>query len=200
MVAGVIHGLMIIQVLLFDLAIEKTNLSQWLKSNQIQRKEQVGSVLEDINIGLSCSSESMRLSDEVVSIHAATFVDGFRKFSLHKPTKRPGVLQINSYSEIGDVLFNSHVIEVLPIIKQSALNDPKWQIRLQYGLDKQMKQLLNKSFPNETGGILIGLVNFNRRIIYVTRVLPAPPDSTEHPYAFIRGTKDIPEKVYGNSG
>jgi proteasome lid subunit RPN8/RPN11 len=86
-------------------------------------------------------------------------------------------------------------IELLPVISLLARNYPTWEVRLRYGLEQEMKKLLLQAKPNETGGLLIGMVNLKRRIIYITRILPAPPDSKGSPYAFVRGVRDIPERV-----
>jgi proteasome lid subunit RPN8/RPN11 len=184
-----------LQVLLFDLAIDNPMLSRWLRRNQQEREELVGSVLEDIYIGLSCSSETMRLSDEIVSLHSSAFATGFRKVANQDPQKRLGKLQISYFSEASDLLFSVQSLTVNPITHLSARNNPRWEIRFRHGLDQDMKRFLHRTAPNETGGLLIGLINQKRRIIYVTRILPAPADSKSSPYAFVRGIKDIPSQV-----
>jgi len=45
--------------------------------------------------------------------------------------------------------------------------------------------------PSETGGITLGRINRNRRILYVTEALPPPPDSKHSPTRFVRGTKGV---------
>ncbi len=184
-----------LQVLLFDLAIDNRGLSRWLRRNQQEREEQVGSILEEIYIGLSCSSETMRLADEIVSLHSSAFTTGFRKAATQPLPKGTGILQISQYNDEESFHFNSQSLQVGPVTKLTARNDPEWEIRFRYGLDQEMKRLLRLAAPNETGGLLIGLVNLKRRIIYVTRVLPAPPDSKSGPFAFVRGTQDIPDRV-----
>ena len=184
-----------LQVSIFDLAIDNDEISQWLKSNQKEREGQVGSVLEEVHIGLSCSSETMRLSDEVVSLHAATFANGFRKYSQIEKPARSGIIQISHYSDKGEISFSSRAINVFPFTKLKTKNNAEWEVRLKYGIEKEMKWLLRQASPNETGGLLIGLINRNRRIIYVTRILHAPPDSKGSPYAFVRGIEDVPEKI-----
>jgi len=55
--------------------------------------------------------------------------------------------------------------------------------------------MLCENKPNETGGLFIGRINAKRKIIYITRVLPAPPDSESSPYAFRRGVQDAPDEI-----
>jgi len=185
-----------LQVLVFDMAIENPALSRWLQSNREQRDQEVGSVLEEINVGISCTSETMRLSDEVVSLHAGSFATGLRRCAKERDLSIAGRIQVSQYSEQGNVTTVVQQFDVSPMVIITARNDPSWLVRLKYGLDRNLKHLLQEASPNETGGLLIGLVNFKRRIIYVTRILPAPPDSISSPYAFVRGIRDVPFQVF----
>ena len=184
-----------LQVLAFDMALEVPALSSWLQANQQQREQPVGSILEDINIGISCSSETMRLADEVVSLHTATFATGFRRYATENRQYDAGRLQISLYNEADKVPVIVEQADIRPMTTVAARNDPTWEVRLRPGHQEEMQELLHRAKPRETGGLLIGQVNFKRKIIYVTRVLPAPPDSKSSPYAFVRGVQDVPEKV-----
>ena len=179
----------------FDAAIEDGDVSRWLRSSREQREEEVGSVLEEINIGISCSSETMRLSDEVVSTHAAAFTRGFRACARGRDSNSVGSLQVGWCGDEDDVTSFVQRIDVPPITVRVSPNDPTWQVRLRAGLVEEMQKMLRKAAPNETGGILVGAANLKRRIVYVTRMLPEPPDSEGTPYAFVRGIEDVPEVV-----
>jgi hypothetical protein len=66
---------------MFDAAIDDTNVSESLNEVKGTRDDQVGSGgLEDIQVGLSCSSATMRLADEVVSFHAAAITRRLRPY------------------------------------------------------------------------------------------------------------------------
>lgn len=184
-----------LRVLVFDMAIENSALSRWLRSDQELREGETGSVLEEISVGISCSSETMRLSDEFVSIHAASFAMGFRRCASERDANNAGRVQISQCSEAGSVRTIVREFNIPPMIVLTARNDPAWQVRLKHGLEKKLKKILRQASPNETGGLLIGVVDFKNRTVYVTRIIPAPPDSKSHPYAFVRGIQDIPEKV-----
>lgn len=184
-----------LQALLFDMAIENPAISHWLQSNKEQRKS-TGSIFEEINIGISCSSETMRLSDEVASLHAALFAMGYRKIAKEQTNNSLGRIQISQHSEEESLKTVVKQFDVLPITVLRARNNHNWQVRLGYDSKMKLEKLFKQASPNETGGLLIGMVNHNRKIIYVTRVLPAPPDSKSYPYAFVRGIKDIPNYVY----
>ena len=56
-----------------------------------------------------------------------------------------------------------------------------------------------KKLPNETGGILVGTYDMQRKIVYVVDCLLAPPDSEEWPTGFIRGFQGLNSQERGNS-
>jgi integrative and conjugative element protein (TIGR02256 family) len=60
-------------------------------------------------------------------------------------------------------------------------------------LHQQRRELL----PNETGGVLIGSFDTQRRIVYVVDMLPSPPDSVEWPTVYIRGFQGLAQQVRG---
>lgn len=180
---------------ILDLAIDQPGISNWLKSTEIQRDTNPETILEEISIGMSCSSETMKISDDTVSFHASLFSQRFRKNAQNSGTKKHGFLQI-SFSDIdrkSNCIVQSY--EILPVSVILAENDKKWQIRIKADAREQLMQSLHKSGGNETGGLLIGQMDPKKMIVYITRILPAPPDSKCWPIAFERGILDVPEEV-----
>ena len=64
------------------------------------------------------------------------------------------------------------------------------------------QKLLNKIFnarliklPNETGGVLVGSFDMQRKIVYVLDALPSPPDSKEWPTVYIRGCRGLRQQI-----
>lgn len=57
-----------------------------------------------------------------------------------------------------------------------------------------------KKLPNETGGALVGIYDFERKIIYVAQSINSPSDSIEQSRSYIRGIEGLPEKleIYSN--
>lgn len=180
---------------IFDLAIDSPEISNWLKSTKIQRDNYPNTILEEINIGISCNSETMRLADDSVSLHASLFSLGFRKYALSERHNDSGFLQIsyNYFDQESRCTVQSY--EILPTYVIMGENNKQWQIRVKDAVRNQLMQYLHQSDQNETGGLLIGQINSKKKIVYITRILPAPPDSTCGPYAFERGVLDVPEEV-----
>ena len=183
-----------LQVLVFDMAIDYPEISKWLQLNRDERELKLGSRLQEVNLGISCSSDTMRLSDEIVSLHSASFTAGFKRIAKTGSIEE-GFIQLNFYNDKEEDPFYIKTIRIPQTIVMGCRNSPDWKVRIHSGIDKELKQLLEESKPNETGGFLIGLINKNRKTIYITRILRAPPDSISSPYAFVRGTSDIPDEI-----
>lgn len=67
----------------------------------------------------------------------------------------------------------------------------QWKIYIDNWLLEGMKGIRFSKLPNETGGILIGSIDFQRKIIYVCDSLFAPPDSKESMISFERGVEGL---------
>lgn len=183
-----------IQAFVFDKAIESDEISEWLRANRDERENELGSRLQEVSIGLSCSSETMRLSDEIVSLHSAAFTAGFKKIA-EEDDFDEGYVQINYYDELKESPFRySHFKIPLTIVLKDR-NKTGWKVRLSGGAEKTLRELFSSAKPNETGGILVGYVNWEREVVYITRALKPPSDSRSSPLAFVRGISDIPEEV-----
>ncbi|MFW6016825.1 MAG: ThiF family adenylyltransferase [bacterium] len=177
-------------IYLYDKAIENKYLSKWL--NQVKEKKDNGNFeLEEINIGLGCSSETLRLADDMVSIHSSLFSNKIKSFIY----KDFGALYLTCFDDSKNGSIKNLEFIVPSFNKYRFKNDSDWQLRINSELKDEMWQLLNNNKPNETGGILFGRMDYKRKIIYVTRIMDAPPDSIKKPYLFKRGTQNVTEKL-----
>jgi integrative and conjugative element protein (TIGR02256 family) len=174
--------------------MESDEISEWLQANRDERESELGSRLQEVSIGLSCSSETMRLSDEIVSLHSAAFTAGFKSLAKEGDLDQ-GYIQINCYDESKESPFRYSHFKIPQTIVLKDRNKTGWKVRLSDAAEKTLRESFTSAEPNETGGVLIGLVNWNRRTVYVTRVLKPPSDSCSSPYAFVRGTSDVPDEV-----
>lgn len=55
--------------------------------------------------------------------------------------------------------------------------------------------LRGRRLPNETGGVLIGHFDADRKTVYVADILGSPPDSKEWPTVYIRGAEGLSASV-----
>lgn len=181
-----------LQIQLYDLAIDNEVLSSWLQS-QHDRSSEIGSGLDEITIGLGCSSDTMQMADDEISYHASLAAISIKNRWLAN-SSRAGI-QVSflheNQSALGTAIFSEFAkVHVLP-----AVNASDWQIRLSDRAFARIRQQTISELPNETGGLLAGFIHHKRKIIYVTRVLDPPPDSEGYPYAFKLGVQDVPDKL-----
>ncbi|OPY48442.1 MAG: thiamine biosynthesis protein ThiF [Methanosaeta sp. PtaU1.Bin060] len=177
---------------IFDWGIEDDIISDWLRQNQEKRESIIGSGLEEITIGVSCSSESMRLSDEISSLHSASFAICFRKAA--EESRSDGTIQLGYINVTEDII---NVVRKRNIGKTHVIqahNNPLWQVRLSNNSMESLRMLYSKSGGCEIGGLLIGIINQKYKIIYVTRIKTIS-DSMCRPYLFVRGTHNLPEDL-----
>jgi len=183
-----------LMMLTYDMAIQNSILSDWLQRNKKIQKDGYAQ-MEGITIGLSCSSDSVRLADETVSLHAASLTSGLRN-QINKPRNSGnGSVRINHVDLNNNVSFHSSQVTFGPLNILKAKNIKDWEVRLKQETSEEMFSQLSANTPNETGGLLIGRVDYSRRTIYVTRVFTAPEDSIKTPYLFVRGVKGIPKMI-----
>jgi|GEM_PF-564575 len=182
-----------LQTLIYDSAIEDDTVAAWLEEVKATRDDRVGSGgLEDIQIGLSCSSATMRLADEVVSFHAAAVTRRLRPYlAKDGPSRTEGAVYRSFLGDDGDSRASTQTFAPTVVLEADA----GWQIRIAASAAETMSMLLRKHSPSETGGILVGRIAAPRKTIYVTRLVPAPPDSRGTPWVFTRGTEKLPEAL-----
>jgi integrative and conjugative element protein (TIGR02256 family) len=182
-----------LQTLIFDSAIEDDAVAAWLEEVKSTRDDRVGSGgLEDIQIGLSCSSATMRLADEVVSFYAAAVTRRLRPYlAKDGPARTDGSVHRSFLGDDGDSRAATQTFA--PTVVLGA--DAGWQVRIAASAADEMSRLMRRHSPSETGGILVGRIAATKRTIYVTRLVPAPPDSRGTPWIFTRGTERLPETL-----
>ncbi|MDO9528118.1 MAG: ThiF family adenylyltransferase [Syntrophales bacterium] len=135
----------------------------------------------------SCSSQTAVVAQDCVAIHGGILTRQIKKVIFNKTA----LAYINSISEVNSSVKVTEVIPSEVIVKEQDL----WQFRIsQFAVD-EMNEYRNQKLPNETGGVLIGWINSHEKVIYIGKALPAPPDSNERPYSFIRGKDGLYKKV-----
>lgn len=178
-----------IQAHIFDLACAYDNLSAWLKAEEAAAKNELQ--FEEIAIGMGCHTDTMRLADDVISLHTALISTSFKRQIIQ--VSDSGYLQISFLSEENDI--SNLQIPIPKVEVLHAHNDQSWEIRVADQVKQQILGLVAESGRNETGGILIGRADSARKLIHVTKALPPPPDSQSTPYMFVRGIRDVWDSV-----
>jgi integrative and conjugative element protein (TIGR02256 family) len=69
-----------------------------------------------------------------------------------------------------------------------------WTIGWDDGVHERLQALRHAHLPNETGGILLGIIDTALKRIQVVDVVEAPPDSVGTPAGFICGVQGLEER------
>ncbi len=178
-----------IKAYLSTLACEQDYLSDWLKAGRAAEKRDLQ--FEEVPIGMGCHTDTMVLADDEISFHAALMSIDFKRQIMQASGE--GYLQLSFFSDEGDLPRQQMSVPTVEVLR--AENNEQWEIRVTEPVKREILRSVAESAPNETGGILIGDVNPIHKVVYVTKVLPPPPDSRSTPYMFVRGIKDIPDAV-----
>lgn len=140
-----------------------------------------------LRVGRSCRDVSVTLPQDLVALHAANGSRALRRL-LETPTAQITVWQTDPASGAVTVI-NAEPQEV--VVQQ--LGD--WMLCTDRWLESQLQELRTARLPNETGGVLLGTIDCERRRIIVVDYIPSPPDSVEWPIVYIRGCRDLPQLV-----
>jgi hypothetical protein len=181
-----------LQVSLYTQALSNKTVSEWLQREyELSKTDKV-----KINVGVGCNSETIILSDEMVSLHAAYFAGVLKNTLPASKNETNGIIYLSTIQN-NDQGFNvsTSSIEIAPFIATTAVNDKSWSIRIKKDITEIMKREMGIAMPHETGGVFIGCVNYKTKTIHVVDVITAPSDSQSNPVCFCRGISGLPERV-----
>ncbi len=134
----------------------------------------------------SCRDVSSTLPQHLASLHAAITSCAFRD-----AIAKPGAT-IRLWRAAPDMTVTSVVVAAEPTIEHevggwTVCSDPRFFNRI--------AELRRAKLPNETGGVLLGSFDLERKIIYLVDTVPSPPDSKEWPTLYIRGSEGLAAEV-----
>lgn len=90
-------------------------------------------------------------------------------------------------------------LAVTPIVAKPAAvrrgQIADWTLVIDDDLLALLDALRAEKLPNETGGVLLGVYDMDRRAVYVVDATPSPPDSAEWPVCYVRGCEGLPEQI-----
>lgn len=136
-----------------------------------------------IRLSISCRDVTARIPQEAVAILAGVAGHQFRKI-LRSEDAFIGVWHIDeSTSSLTPHFFEPEEGDVWDI--------EGWTIFVSKSLVEKIVDARLSKLPNETGGILIGGYDFERKKVYLTDTILSPSDSEEYPTAYIRGTDGV---------
>jgi hypothetical protein len=147
----------------------------------------LGSRSGRIRYARSCRDLSNEIPQDLVALHTASATRALRAAA------ERDVAAISLWRSNADDVGIEHIpVDVTEAIEVRAGD---WTVCVDsWLLDKVMRSRAGK-LPNETGGVLVGMHDMQRKILYVLDTLPSPPDSTEWPTVYIRGSRGLTTRL-----
>lgn len=131
----------------------------------------------------SCGDISSRMSQSLVALHSAIGSHALRQL-LEDDAASIAVFRADKDSfEVRRFSFKPAPF--------SANRDSGWMVCVSETVLGKVHQMRKEHLPNETGGVLVGNFDRQRRVIYVVDALGSPKDSTEWPTLYIRGVRGL---------
>lgn len=140
-----------------------------------------------LRYGRSCRDISTTMSTQIVSMLSAITSQAIRTAigsddaSIQVYRCNPETLAVTPVN-----------VAVERCVRQQFLD---WTLVLDERLLVRLAELRAAKLPNETGGVLIGLYELDRKTIHVVETIPSPPDSAEWPTLYIRGSEGLLKSV-----
>ncbi len=135
----------------------------------------------------SCRDVSAKIPNHAVAMHAAIGAKGIRQVA---DSDGAAIRIWHSAPETLDV----RRFDVPPSPVHRHVYGP-WTLVVDEYVQCRVSELRQSKLPKETGGVLMGAYDLDRRIIYVVDTIPSPPDSEEWPTLYIRGKKGLAGQV-----
>jgi hypothetical protein len=157
---------------------------------ELTRRSELGTHIahdgERLRYANSCRDVSARIPQDVLSVHSGVAARAIRI------SAQADSSQISLWRAGGDLSVSRIDVEPTPA-RRFSLGD--WTLSVDEELLATMASLRDEKLPNETGGVLIGSHDLERRIIYLVDTVPSPADSKEWPTLYIRGAEGLADEV-----
>lgn len=148
--------------------------------NHLQRKD------ERLRIGNSCRDVSLAMAQDFVAIHSGIFTRAIRT-CISSNEAMIKIWRINN--DLGVTAYTC------PCSECSISKIGEWTIITNNELLKKMSAQRISKFPVETGGVLIGSHDMQRKVLYIVDTIPSPIDSVEWPTVYIRGCRGLEREI-----
>jgi hypothetical protein len=134
----------------------------------------------------SCRDVSSKINQENISLHSSILTKAIR-LKLEDESSSISIWRFNENLSVTKY-------EYLPSFWTEFFVD-EWVISIDNYIIEQIYSLRNEKLPKETGGVLIGAYDFERKYLYINNYLGATIDSEEEKYTFLRGNFDLTSTI-----
>lgn len=153
---------------------------------QSELREHLRELPGRIRYAKSCRDVSSEIPQDVAATLAGVGARAARTTALS------GDAQIKIWRTAPDLCITATELTLEPV-RMSQHGD--WTVYLDDGVLRTLSAFRQDRLPNETGGVLVGSYDMQRKILYIVDALPSPPDSQEYPTSYTRGIHGLRESV-----
>jgi hypothetical protein len=133
----------------------------------------------------SCRDVTFTVSQEAVGLFAAIGARALRQ-ALQNPEATIKIWRSNSALAVSAIELAATEDVVVELVG--------WTVRFDQGFLQRLQDLRAEKLPRETGGVILGTYDLERRIVYLIDTIQ-PRDSDEWPKHYIRGTEGLEASV-----
>jgi integrative and conjugative element protein (TIGR02256 family) len=134
----------------------------------------------------SCRDLSAIVAQDHIALHAAVASRAIRRF-LERPDGGIAIWRAHEDSSVERL--------DVPLVKAVEVSAGGWKIIFDVDIEQAMRNYRSNHLPNETGGVLLGSFDLDRKLVLVSDVLGSPDDSREWPAVYIRGSAGLRSAV-----
>jgi len=139
-----------------------------------------------IRYARSCRDVSSTIPQDAMALLSAACTRGIRNAIARDD---PGIM---IWRAKADFSVESVSVPVYEVVEQRA---GEWVVLTDTWFLQKVQQTRVEKLPNETGGVLVGAFDTQRRIVYVVDSILSPADSLEWPTSYIRGSEGLAQQV-----
>jgi len=136
--------------------------------------------------GQACRDVTSRLPQELFALHA-----GIASRAVRQTIARENA-RIALWRSAEDLTVRRVEVHPWPV---AVCQVSEWTLCMDKWVLREVAVLRRSKLPKETGGVLIGSFDLDRKVVYVVDALPSPPDSEEWPTVYIRGCRGLKRRV-----
>lgn len=158
-----------------------------LLDNQEWGEKHLSGFNPELNAGNGCRSISLSFSVEKVYLHAACLSAGLRASYSDDNAN----IKIWHYDE----KTGSCIAYTVNVSSSHEIKFTDWDVIIDDTFISNLYDYRSKELPNETGGVLIGVVDHKLHQILIVSQIYSPVDSLSTPSSYVRGKHDLYDKL-----
>ncbi|UYK75265.1 Mov34/MPN/PAD-1 family protein [Xanthomonas sacchari] len=134
---------------------------------------------DQVRVGRGCRDHSIRLSIDLAKLHSAHLA---RRLRL-SVADADACAQVWTLDDATGALSS----DCIQVSKTKRVQAGGWDVRWDEGLEEKLRQIRAEQLPNETGGVLVGVIDQVLRTFTLVDASAAPVDSVADTVSFVRG-------------